>query len=70
VSAPLGVIALIAGVVICVWSADLLVDGLLGTGRKLGIAPFALTVDRGALGYAGLVLLYVAYLVIAVVIAS
>jgi cation:H+ antiporter len=44
VSAPLGVIALIAGVVICVWSADLLVDGLLGTGRKLGIAPFALTV--------------------------
>jgi cation:H+ antiporter len=44
VSAPLGLIALLTGVAVCVWSAEVLVDGLLGTGRKLGIAPFVLTV--------------------------
>jgi cation:H+ antiporter len=43
VSTPLALIALIAGVAICVWSADVLVDGLLGTGRRLGVSPFILT---------------------------
>lgn len=43
-STPVGLIALVAGVVSVVWAADMLVDGLLGAGRRLGVAPFVLTV--------------------------
>jgi cation:H+ antiporter len=43
-STPAGVLALVAGVVLVVAAADVLVDGLLGVGRRLGIAPFVLTV--------------------------
>src|SRR5438128_4803929 len=39
-----GLVALVAGVVLVVGAADVLVDGLLGVGRKLGVAPFVLTV--------------------------
>lgn len=37
-------LALIAGVVLVVGAADVFVDGLLGVGRRLGVAPFVLTV--------------------------
>jgi cation:H+ antiporter len=43
-SAIVGIAALAAGIALVVWAADLLVDGLLGVGRALGIAPFVLTV--------------------------
>ena len=43
-SAVAGLAALAAGIALAVWAADVLVDGLLGVARALGIAPFALTV--------------------------
>lgn len=43
-SSAMALLALVTGVVLVVSAADLLVDGLLGVGRKLGIAPFVLTV--------------------------
>lgn len=43
-STAVGVLALVAGAVVVVGAADVLVDGLLGVGRLLGIAPFVLTV--------------------------
>jgi cation:H+ antiporter len=43
-STPVGLIALVGGVVLVVLAADVFVDGLLGVGRKLGVAPFVLTV--------------------------
>jgi cation:H+ antiporter len=43
-SAAVGLIALVAGLVLVVGAADVLVDGLLGIGGKLGIAPFVLAV--------------------------
>jgi cation:H+ antiporter len=39
-----GLVALLAGVVLVVGAADVFVDGLLGVGRRLGVAPFVLTV--------------------------
>jgi cation:H+ antiporter len=39
-----GLVALVAGVVLVVGAADVFVDGLLGVGRRLGVAPFVLTV--------------------------
>src|SRR5437588_2413253 len=39
-----GVVALLGGIALVVVAADVFVDGLLGVGRKLGIAPFVLTV--------------------------
>jgi cation:H+ antiporter len=44
VSTPVGLIALVAGVALVVGAADVFVDGLLGVGRSLGVAPFVLTV--------------------------
>jgi cation:H+ antiporter len=44
VSTAAALVALIAGVVLVVGAADVFVDGLLGVGRKLGVAPFVLTV--------------------------
>jgi cation:H+ antiporter len=44
VSTAAALVALIAGVVLVVGAADVLVDGLLGVGHKLGVAPFVLTV--------------------------
>jgi len=43
-SGAVGLAALVGGVVLVIWAADLLVDGLLGVGRALRIAPFVLTV--------------------------
>jgi cation:H+ antiporter len=43
-STAAGLGALIAGVVLVVGAADVFVDGLLGVGRKLGVAPFVLSV--------------------------
>src|SRR2546428_13871504 len=43
-STAAGVVALIAGVTLVVVAADVFVDGLLGVGRRLGVAPFVLTV--------------------------
>lgn len=43
-STAAALVALIAGVVLVVGAADVLVDGLLGVGHKLGVAPFVLTV--------------------------
>lgn len=43
-STGVGVLALVAGVVLVVGAADVFVDGLVGVGRRLGIAPFVLTV--------------------------
>jgi cation:H+ antiporter len=43
-STALGLVALVAGVVLVVAAADVFVDGLLGVGRRLGVAPFVLTV--------------------------
>src|SRR5438309_10907589 len=43
-STAAGLAALAGGIALVVWAADLLVDGLLGVGRALGIAPFVLTV--------------------------
>jgi cation:H+ antiporter len=43
-SGVVGLAALAGGVVLVIWAADLLVDGLLGVGRALGVAPFVLTV--------------------------
>lgn len=39
-----GLLALVAGVVLVVGAADVFVDGLLGVGRRLGVAPFVLTI--------------------------
>ena len=39
-----GLAALVGGIVLVIWAADMLVDGLLGVGRALRIAPFVLTV--------------------------
>lgn len=39
-----GLAALVGGITLVIWAADLLVDGLLGVGRALRIAPFVLTV--------------------------
>jgi cation:H+ antiporter len=44
VSTSVGLIALIVGVALVVGAADVFVDGLLGVGLKLGVAPFVLTV--------------------------
>lgn len=43
-STALGLAALAGGIALVVWAADVFVDGLLGVGRALGIAPFVLTV--------------------------
>lgn len=43
-STAAGLVVLAAGVVLVVEAADLLVDGLLGAGRRLRVAPFMLTV--------------------------
>src|SRR5437764_8429002 len=43
-STPVGLLALLGGVVLVVLAADVFVDGLLGVGRRLGVAPFVLTV--------------------------
>jgi cation:H+ antiporter len=43
-SGAVGLVVLAAGVLLVIWAADLLVDGLLGLGRALRIAPFVLTV--------------------------
>ena len=43
-STVLGLAALVGGIALVVWAADVFVDGLLGVGRALGIAPFVLTV--------------------------
>lgn len=43
-SSTVGVVVLVAGVVLVVAAADVFVDGLLGVGRALGVAPFVLTV--------------------------
>lgn len=43
-SGVVGLAALAGGIVLVIWAADLLVDGLLGVGRALRIAPFVLTV--------------------------
>ena len=43
-STIVGLLALAGGVALVIWAADMLVDGLLGVGRALGIAPFVLTV--------------------------
>lgn len=39
-----GLAALLAGIALVTGAADVLVDGLLGVGRKLGVAPFVLAV--------------------------
>jgi cation:H+ antiporter len=44
VSTAVGLVALVAGVALVVGAADVFVDGLLGMGRRLGVAPFVLTV--------------------------
>jgi cation:H+ antiporter len=43
-STAVGLVALVVGVVLVVAAADVFVDGLLGVGRKLAVAPFVLTV--------------------------
>ncbi len=43
-STAVGLAALAGGMVIVVWAADVFVDGLLGVGRAMRIAPFVLTV--------------------------
>ncbi|MGZ4251012.1 MAG: sodium:calcium antiporter [Solirubrobacteraceae bacterium] len=43
-SGVVGLAALVGGILLVVWAADMLVDGLLGVGRALRIAPFVLTV--------------------------
>jgi cation:H+ antiporter len=43
-SGVVGLAALAGGIVLVVWAADMLVDGLLGVGLALAIAPFVLTV--------------------------
>jgi cation:H+ antiporter len=43
-STAVGLVALVGGVVLVVLAADVFVDGLLGVGRRLGVAPFVLTV--------------------------
>lgn len=43
-STAVGIVALVAGIALVVVAADALVDGLLGVGRRLGVAPFVLTV--------------------------
>ncbi len=43
-SSAVGLLALVVGVVLVVGAADVFVDGLLGVGRRLGVAPFVLTV--------------------------
>jgi cation:H+ antiporter len=43
-STAVGVVALVGGIVLVVLAADTFVDGLLGMGRALGVAPFVLTV--------------------------
>jgi cation:H+ antiporter len=44
VSTAAGLLALAAGVVLIAGAAELLVDGLLGVGRRLRVAPFVLSV--------------------------
>jgi cation:H+ antiporter len=44
VDTTLALIALVAGIGIVIGAADVLVDGLVGAGRRLGVAPFVLTV--------------------------
>src|SRR4051794_9818798 len=43
-STEVGLLAFVVGVVLVVGAADVFVDGLLGVGRRLGVAPFVLTV--------------------------
>src|SRR5712692_144984 len=43
-STGLGLAALVLGIALVVGAADVFVDGLLGVGAKLGVAPFVLTV--------------------------
>jgi cation:H+ antiporter len=44
VTTATGLVALVAGIVLVVAAADVFVDGLLDVGRRLGVAPFVLTV--------------------------
>ncbi len=48
-STAVGLLALVGGVAIVVFAADVFVDGLLGVGRRLGVAPFVLTVALSVL---------------------
>src|SRR5438046_3449140 len=43
-STVVGLGALLVGIVVVVWAADVLVDGLLGVARTLGVAPFVLAI--------------------------
>jgi cation:H+ antiporter len=43
-STAAGLVALVVGVLLVVGAADLFVDGLLGVGRRLGLAPFVLSI--------------------------
>lgn len=43
-STAVGLAALAGGIVLVVWAADVFVDGLLGVGRALGVAPFVLAI--------------------------
>lgn len=43
-STAVALVALVAGVILVVGAADAFVDGLVGVGRRLGLAPFVLTV--------------------------
>ncbi|TMK97535.1 MAG: hypothetical protein E6G34_07365 [Actinobacteria bacterium] len=43
-STAVGLLALVGGIALVVLAADVLVDGLLAVGRRLGVAPFVLTV--------------------------
>lgn len=43
-STAVGLGALVVAIAMVVWAADMFVDGLLGVGRRLGMAPFVLTV--------------------------
>ncbi len=48
-SAEIGLLALVVVVVLVVGAADVFVDGCLGVGRLLGVAPFVLTVALSGL---------------------
>jgi cation:H+ antiporter len=42
-------VALVAGIALVIWAADWFIDGLVGVGRRLGVAPFVLTVALSGL---------------------
>jgi len=48
-STAVGLLALVGGIALVVLAADVLVDGLLAVGRRLGVAPFVLTVALSGL---------------------